>query len=184
MCRHACPAGGELGSGNSLAAQERAAAVASESGSVGSAVLFCVFSLSVALLFLFPLFAVLLNCPYPDPPVSASFFPFSSAPLRGEGQPCGPFVAGRSQTITVILLQTGNSHVYCTWRGRYEAFRCRSGPSSHSGGHCFWNRNAYTVIHGGLRSPGCLLKHGSRLLNRSALSGKWLVKTVLRRGAS
>jgi len=43
--------------------------------------LFCrVFSFSVSLFFLFPLFAVLLNCPYPDPPVSAFFFPFSSAP--------------------------------------------------------------------------------------------------------
>jgi len=45
-------------------------------------------------------FAVLLNCPYPDPPFSACFFPFSSAPWRGEGRPCGAFVAGRSQTIT------------------------------------------------------------------------------------
>jgi len=33
----------------------------------------CVFSLSVLLLFLFPLFAVLLNCPYPDPPVFCLF---------------------------------------------------------------------------------------------------------------
>jgi len=46
------------------------------------------------------LFAVLLNCPYPDPLVSTCFFPFSSAPQRGEGRPCGSFVAGRSQTIT------------------------------------------------------------------------------------
>ena len=36
--------------------------------------LFCVFFLSVLLLLLFALFAVLLNCPYPDPPV----LPFSS----------------------------------------------------------------------------------------------------------
>jgi len=42
----------------------------------------CVFPLSVSL---FPLFAVLLNCPYPDPPVSACFFPFSSAPRGGRG---------------------------------------------------------------------------------------------------
>jgi len=53
-------------------------------------------------LLLFPLFVLLLNCPYPDPPV---FLPvsFCSAPCpsRGEGQPCGPFVADRSQTITV-----------------------------------------------------------------------------------
>jgi len=72
--------GGELGGDeNSLVARERAAAVR-ESGSLGCAVRCCVFSLSVLLLFLFPLFAVLLNCPYPDPPVSACFSPFSSAP--------------------------------------------------------------------------------------------------------
>ena len=60
----------------------------------------CVFSLSVSLL-LFPLFAVLLSCPYPDPPVSASFFPFSSAPRPGEGQLRGIFLAGSSQIITL-----------------------------------------------------------------------------------
>jgi len=59
----------------------------------------CVFSLSVSLLLLFPLFAVLLNCPYPDPPVSACFFAFSSAPRRGEERVRGAFVAGRSQTV-------------------------------------------------------------------------------------
>jgi len=52
------------------------------------------------LLLLFSLFAVLLNCPYPDPPVFACFFPFSSAPRQGEGWPRGNFVAGRSQAIT------------------------------------------------------------------------------------
>jgi len=62
--------------------------------------LFCVFSLFVSLLFLFPLFAVLLNCPYPDPPLSACFFPFSSAPWQGEGRPRGAFVAGCSQSGT------------------------------------------------------------------------------------
>ena len=45
----------------------------------------------------FPLFAVLLNCPYPDPPVSACFFPFSSARQQGEGRPRGAFVAGGSR---------------------------------------------------------------------------------------
>jgi len=45
----------------------------------------------------FPLFAVLLNCPYPDPPVSACFFSFSSARRRGEGRLRGPFVAGGSR---------------------------------------------------------------------------------------
>jgi len=63
----------------------------------------CVCSLSVSLLLLFPLFAVLLNCPYPDPPVSACFFPFSSSPWWGEGQPRGAFVAGHSQTIRNMI---------------------------------------------------------------------------------
>jgi len=62
--------------------------------------LFCVFPFSASLLFLFPLFAVLLKCPYPNPPVSACFFPFSSAPRQGEGRPRGAFVADHSQTIT------------------------------------------------------------------------------------
>ena len=86
----------ELGGWNSLVARELAVAVM-EGGSVGRAV--CVFSLSVSLLLLFPLFAVLLNCPYPDPPVSACFFAFSSAPRRGEERVRGAFVAGRSQTV-------------------------------------------------------------------------------------
>jgi len=44
-----------------------------ESCSVHFAVLFCIFSLSVLLLLLFPLFAVLLNCLYPDPRVFCLF---------------------------------------------------------------------------------------------------------------
>jgi len=72
-----------------------------KSGSVRSCCLCRLFSLSILLLFLFPLFAVLLNCPHPDPLVSACFFPFSSPPQRGEGLPRGAFVAGRSQTITM-----------------------------------------------------------------------------------
>jgi len=93
--------GGELGGKNSLAAWERAAAAVSQGERLsGLCGLCCVFPLSVSLLFLFPLFAVLLNCPYPDPPVPASFFPFSSAPRRGKGQPRGAFVAGHSQTVT------------------------------------------------------------------------------------
>ena len=79
-------------------------AAGGESCSLRSAVLFCVFSSSVSLLlFLFPSFAVLLNCPYHDPPVSACFFPFSSALQWGEGRPRGSFVASRSQTITLFL---------------------------------------------------------------------------------
>jgi len=49
----------------------------------------------------FPLFAVLLNCPYPDPPVSACFFSFSSASRQGEGRPRGAFVAGGSQNQNI-----------------------------------------------------------------------------------
>jgi len=49
----------------------------------------CVFSLYVSLLLLFPLFAVLLNCPYPHPPVFACFFAFSSTPRQGEGRQSG-----------------------------------------------------------------------------------------------
>ena len=65
-------------------------------------------------MFLFPLFAVLLHCPYPDPPVSAWFFPFSSAPRQGEGRPCGTFVAGRSQTRTPCKTgMTGESGLIC-----------------------------------------------------------------------
>jgi len=74
------------------------------SGSLYSAGLCCVFSLSVSLSLLFHLFAVLLKCPYPDPPVSASFFPFSSAPQEGEGWPCRALVAGRSQTVTTEFI--------------------------------------------------------------------------------
>jgi len=88
----------ELGGGISVTAQERAAATGGESFSLCS-VLFCVFSLSVSLLSLFLWFAVLLNCPYPNPSVSARFLLFSSAPHWGEGRPRGVFVAGHSQTI-------------------------------------------------------------------------------------
>ena len=73
-------------------------------------VCFCrVFSLPVSLLFLFPLFAVLLNCPYPDPPVSASFFPFSSARRQGEGRPRGTFVAGGSRNQNTAAEEGGDT---------------------------------------------------------------------------
>jgi len=94
------PAGGELGGGNSVVARECSSTGPGRGRVLHSTVLFCVFSLSVSLLFLFPLFAVLSNCPYPDPPVSACFFRFSSEPQRGEGRTRGVFVAGCSQNIT------------------------------------------------------------------------------------
>jgi len=93
--------GGELSGGISLVAGERAAAVVGESGSLCCAVCFVH---SPYLYRWFPLFAVLLNFPYPNPPVSASFFPFSPKPQQGEGRPRGAFVSGRSQTITVTSL--------------------------------------------------------------------------------
>jgi len=100
--------GGELGGGNSIAAREGTAAVRSERAvmfcGLCSAGLYCVFPFSVSLLFLFPLFAVLLNCPYPKRPVSACFFPFSCAHWREEGKPRGAFVAGCSQTRTSTYL--------------------------------------------------------------------------------
>jgi len=74
-----------------------------------SAGLFCIFPFSVSLLFLFPLFAVLLNCPYSDPLVSACFFPFSSAAWRGEGQPRGAFVAGCIQIRTDTFMFVHNA---------------------------------------------------------------------------
>jgi len=58
---------------------------------------------AATLLLLFPLSAVLLNCPYPDSPVFAFFFPFSSGGGATD-RPRGNFVAGHSQTITVALL--------------------------------------------------------------------------------
>jgi len=91
--------GGDLRGGNSLAARERVAAVRERAAlfrGLYSAGLFCVFPFSVSFLLLFPLFTVLLNCPYPDPPVSACFFLFFSAPRQVEGQPRGAFVADRS----------------------------------------------------------------------------------------
>ena len=67
--------------------------------------LFCIFSSSVLLLLLFASFTVLLNCPYSGPQI---FCLFLSIPLpTPEGgwvteQLRGPFVAGHSQTITLV----------------------------------------------------------------------------------
>jgi len=55
----------------------------------------------------FPLFAVLLNCPYPNPPVSACFFSFSSARRRGEGRPHGAFVACSSRNQNKLFTLKG-----------------------------------------------------------------------------
>jgi len=71
------------------------------------AVLFCIFSLSVLLLLLFFSFAVLLNCPYPDPRVFTFFFSFHSSP-HFSGERCDratalSFVAGHGQMKTFIM---------------------------------------------------------------------------------
>jgi len=104
--------GGERGGRNSLAAWERTVAAVRENGSPGRAVCVVFSPFSVSLLFLFPLFAVLLNCCYPDPPVSSCFFPFSSAPQQGEGQPRGAFVAGCSPTRTVDQCKDPRKEIY------------------------------------------------------------------------
>ena len=62
--------------------------------------LFCVFSLSVLLL-LFTHFAVLLDCPYPDPWVFAFFFPPPPHPSGGrvDRATMWPFVAGHGPEL-------------------------------------------------------------------------------------
>ena len=84
MWRHAGFRWGERRGGNSLVAREHAAPVL-----FGRAALWVVRFVVVFSPYLyhccycFPLFSVLLNCPYPDPPVSACFF-FHS-PLHRSG---------------------------------------------------------------------------------------------------
>jgi len=94
------PVGGSGEAGNSLAAREDTAAVRSGRAAVWVVPFVLCFPLICIVVVVPVAFAVLLNCPYPDPPVSASFFPFSSSPWRREGRPCGSFFAGHSQTIT------------------------------------------------------------------------------------
>jgi len=97
--------GGSGAAGTQLAAREHGRRSSPGERLCGLCSLCCVFPLPVSS-FLFPLSAVLLNCPYPDPLVSACCFPLSSTHRRGEGRPCGAFVAGRSQTITAGLAPT------------------------------------------------------------------------------
>jgi len=75
----------------------------SESCSVHFAVCFVYFLLSVLLLLLFASFAVLLNCPYPDPRVLSIFFHSSPHPSGGSGDraTAWSFVASWGQTSTV-----------------------------------------------------------------------------------
>jgi len=66
----------------------------------------CVFSLSASLLLLFPLFAVLLNCPYLDPPVSACFFPSSSAFQQRGGAAAWRFCCWPQPNHNIIIIRT------------------------------------------------------------------------------
>ena len=79
------------------------------SGLYGS--LLCFLLICIVVVPVFPLFAVLLNCPYPDPPVSATFFSFSSTRRWREGRPRGAFVASSSwnqntKTANLFKLQS------------------------------------------------------------------------------
>ena len=85
MCRHAGFWLGEL-AGQVSRGSEAREALGGESCSVHFRCMFCIFSLSVLLLLLFASFAVLFNCPYPDPRDFAFFFPFSSPSQWGKGR--------------------------------------------------------------------------------------------------
>ena len=65
------------------------------------------------------LFAVLLNCSYPDTPFSACFFPFSSAPWQGEGWPCGTFVAGGTRNENNSVCFSYYYSHYFIWVGSW-----------------------------------------------------------------
>jgi len=84
MCRHAAFRWGGAGQ------RELTRGSGARGGSPGQQLsglcgLCCVYSLSVSLLLLFPLFAVLLNCPYPDPPVFCLFLSILLCTLAGGG---------------------------------------------------------------------------------------------------
>jgi len=83
-----CSGWGELGGGKGVTARERARQQVRAALCVLLFVL-CIPLSCIAVVPVFPLFAVLLNCPYTFPPVFAFFFPFSSAPQRGEGWQSG-----------------------------------------------------------------------------------------------
>jgi len=106
--RYSIPCVVTLGSGGGAEQREltrglgtSGAGAVRESGCLGRAVRCCVFSLSVSLLFLFPSVCCSVELPLPDPPVSASFFSFSSARRQGEGRPRGAFLAGGSRNQNI-----------------------------------------------------------------------------------
>jgi len=102
MCHQAEFWLGELGSGKAVTAREHVAAAvgescslrSTESCSLRSAVLFCVFCILpivVVTVCLLLLFAVLLNCPYPDPPVFCLFLSILLRTPAGGGAAAWPF---------------------------------------------------------------------------------------------
>ena len=100
---HWVPVGDGWRGGNSLAVWEGAAPVLFGKAAVWVVRFVVVFSPYLyRCCSCFPLFAVLLNCPYPDAPVSACFFSFSSACRWGEGRLCGAFVAGGSRNQNTL----------------------------------------------------------------------------------
>jgi len=119
MCGHAgLQWGGELGGRDSLTAWERAAAFQSRRAALWVVRFVLCFPLICIVVVTVPLVCCSVKLPLsqptgfclflsillrPNPPVSACFFPFSSAPWRGEWRPRGAFVASRSQTITLVL---------------------------------------------------------------------------------
>ena len=105
MCHHAGFWLGGDGGQEVGCAQEHARSSKRWECLCGFCSLCCIFSLSVSLLLLFPFFAVLLNCPYPDPPVFACFLSILFPTPVGGGaaeQPHGPFIASHSQNITIL----------------------------------------------------------------------------------
>jgi len=89
------------------------AAGGGESGSVHFRCLFCIFSLSLLLLLLFASFAVLLNCPYSDPPVFFLFLTILLPTPAGGGatkRPCGPWLLARGQTMTCWYSKNSCTH--------------------------------------------------------------------------
>jgi len=77
---------GELGGGKAVAAQEHAGQGAVREALCLLLFVLCILLICIGVVTAFPLFAVWLNCPYPNPRDFSCFFPFSSAPQRGEGR--------------------------------------------------------------------------------------------------
>jgi len=89
----------------------------------------------------------LLNCPYPDPPVSASFFPFSSAPRRWEGRPRGAFCCRRQPKPRQYLhtQEYGNAVVLCPAETCYGN-TSKNQKQEQTGGEATWGFPAVKLV--------------------------------------